>query len=321
MNKTKTIILLASSLALLACSQSGGKESYSAPTGTEVGKEELNVHYAKALTAMEEANAFGVSATGDLKVNAETKGSVKAGEIATETSSSTKVELTNLSASVGMKTVDENVKISAKANGDYIIETKANESTLSSQESLSLNGKASVAAYYADNTVYADFSGAESLFKLFSSDSSAETPLKFKTTVETPKFDWSFITEAMEDLSKSASQSEYIQAKDGAYSFVYTIDPKSISGSVSSVDTGADWSGSIKVWLSFTEGGFTEAGATGSISYNGSVSYSMEGYSYSSSTSGEVSVNLKATFSYGDKVTVDEVSNPDDFVYANSQED
>lgn len=320
MKNAKPILLLASSLLLVGCSQSDqGSSSVVPPTGSEVSEEAMTIHYAKALEAMDEAKAVGMALTGEAKLNYSVESSLTQSEETKTYSKAVKAEISNLSASFGMKKDGDDVKMSAKASANYAYESSVTGTLFASEPSLSYSGNASVSTYYADKTIYIDQTGLSSIISIFNSDPK-RVDLKRKQSVTGPSFDWDSVDEALNKLSEVAASSDSIQAKDGTYSFVYTIDPNTLVDSPSNVlDFKTNVEGDVKVWLSFTEDGFSEAGLSANF---GNVS-SISGEGGWATTSGnseklEVSATLKATFSYGDKVTVEEVADPENYVGENT---
>ncbi len=321
MSKTKPFLLLVSSLTLLGCSQVGSdSNSIEAPTGSEVGKEIVTTHYAKAIEAMNNAKAIGANLVGNASLDISNSSKSTANSITQEYSSSTSLSASDIDAGVAISIGDE-VKMSMKASANYSYSSSATDVTVSSNPSVSSSGKASVAAYLSNSTLYADLTGLSGL--LTAIDSSESVSLKRKTTVETGSVDWNDCADCLDDLAEQASKSEYLQVKEGTYSFVYTIDPSKFATSNSEVSSSNGWGGEFKAWLSFTEEGFTEAGISGNIKYEYAYSFVQNdgSYSYDSSSKVDISANLKASFSYGSNVKVEEVTDPDSYVETNANVD
>lgn len=320
MEKAKTILLLASSLTLLSCqvSQDGSSE-YEAPTGSEVTKEELNLHYAKALEAMSKVTTFGAKVSGEASYSANTSYAQIVDGQKYEKTSLGKIEMKDLSASFAMQ-VDENeeVKASMSAAAKYAFESNASGTFSSTSTNGSKNGSISLKTYYDDETLYIDGTGLSDLLSSLSESTSVEN-LKIKENIKNPEIDWSQLTDYLDKLSEIASDNDYIQAKNGTYSFVYTLGPDSFAGN-SAVSNA--WSGEAKAWLSFTEEGFTELGLSGALNYSYSIDYGDDSANSTSiKTENAISANLKASFSYGGKVTVEEVSDPDSYLFTTSAVD
>ena len=322
MSKSQPFLLLASSLTLLGCSQVGSNSSSSieAPTGSEIEKEVMTAHYAKAIEEMNDAKAIGLALSGEAKVNGSVESYLtQSGENNTY-SQTIKAEISDLSASFAMKLDGEDAKMSAKASAKYAYESSAIGALFDSEPNVSYSGDASAAIYYDEKTLYADLTGLSSLFSIFSTSPELDN-LKLKQAVSSPSFDWEFVDEALEDFSEISDASDFIQAKDGTYSFVYSIDPSALSDSSSETyPINMNWEGNIKAWLSFTDDGFSEAGFTANFAQQESSS-GDEGWGTISGHTNktDVSASLKASFSYGDKVKVEEVSDPDSYVDPSSK--
>ncbi len=321
MNKTKPFLLLASSLTLLGCSQVGSdSNNITAPTGSEVDKEIATAHYAKAVESMNNTKAVGANLVGNVGLDVNNSMSNTANDVTEKYSSSTSLSVSDIDASVAMSIGDE-MKMSMKASANYSYSNNVTGSVVSSDSNVSSSGKASVSAYLSDNTLYADMTGLSSFLAI--SVSSEITSLKYKTTVKTESVDWDDCADYLDKLAEQASKSEYLQVKEGTYSVVYTIDPNKFTSSSSVASADSNWNGEFKAWLSFTEEGFTEAGISGSVKYENAYSFAQSdgSYSYESSSKIEISANLKASFSYGSNVKVEEVSDPDSYVETNANID
>lgn len=310
MEKAKTFLLLASSLTLLSCNQNSD-DSDSLPKGSEVAKEEAEIHYAKALEAMSKAVSFGVKLSGNASISEEYAYSSITPETSLESSSFSKIELNDIDANLAMALSDDDLSASMGVSAGYSFEHNGTSPIYSGESDVSREGNLSLKAYYADRTLYADGTGMSELLSCFY-NSSATPNLKVKTTLDTPSIDWSDLTNKLDKLSEEAAQSEYLQGKNGVYSYVYTLDPAADSDSSSP----GKWSGEAKAWLSFTEEGFTEIGVSGKMNYTSSFDLlnSENSYGTSSKTDIALSANLKANFSYGDSVKVEEVSDPENYV-------
>lgn len=320
MNKTQPFLLLAASLALLGCSQGGDDAtSFAAPSGSEVGKEVVSAHYAKAAEAMSEAKAIGVKLAGSVSYASESSGNENSNGAVATYSASQAISYSDIDATIAMSLGDE-AKASMKASASYSYGANAKGSIYSSASETSASGKASLAAYWAEGTLYGDLSGLADL--LTGSASSSPASLKLKTTVDMPSVNWSACADYLDKLEEIASKSEYIKVNEGTYSFLFTINPSSSSflPGYSSIDAGNGYEGELKAWLSFTEEGFTEAGVSGKVKYEYAYSYDASGSSYHFEAKGklEEALNLKATFSYGDSVKIEEVSDPDSYVDVNA---
>ena len=318
MNKSKPFLLLASSLTLLGCSQGGSNSSsIEAPTGSEVGKEIVTTHYAKAIEAMNSTKAFGANLVGNVGLAVNNTSTVASNGVTMDSSSSTSLSVSDIDAGVAMS-IGDDTKMSMKASANYSYNSNVSGAAVSSDSNVSGSGKASLAAYLSDSTLYADLTGLSGL--LTNVESSEVTSLKRKTTVKVTTVDWNDYAKYLDDLAEQASKSEYLQVKEGTYSFVYTIDPSkfTISTTTDKVSSGT-WNGEFKAWLSFTEEGFTEAGVSGSIKFENAYSFAQNdaSYSYESKSKVEISANLKASFSYGSNVKVEEVTDPDSYVETN----
>ncbi len=321
MNKTKPFLLLASSLTLLGCSQIGSdSNSIEAPAGSEVGKEIVTAHYAKAIESMNDTKAVGANLVGNAGFDISNESANTANGVTERYSSSTSLSVSDIDASVAMNVGDE-AKMSMKASANYSYSSNVTGSVASSDSNVSKSGKASVSAYLSDNTLYADMTGLSSFLAI--SVSSENTSLKRKTTVNVESVDWNDCADCLDKLAEQASKSEYLQVKEGTYSFVYTIDPNKFTSSSSVVSAKNNWTGEFKAWLSFTEEGFTEAGISGNVKYENAYSFAQSdgSYSYESSLKIEISANLKASFSYGSNVKVEEVADPDSYVETNANVD
>lgn len=322
MNKSQPFLLLVSSLTLLGCSQGGSNSSsIEAPTGSEVGKEIVTTHYAKAIESMNNAKAIGANLAGNLGLAVDNSSKVSSNGITMDSSSSTNVSISDIDAGVAMS-VDDDMKMSMKASANYSYSSSASGSAVSSDASISNSGKASLAAYLSDGVLYADLTGLSGF--LTAIESSEATSLKRKSTVKVTTVDWNDYADYLDDLAEQASKSEYLQVKEGTYSFVYTIDPSkfTVSTTTDKISSGT-WNGELKAWLSFTEEGFTEAGVSGSIKYENAYSFAQSdaSYSYESKSKVEISANLKASFSYGSNVKVEEVTDPDSYVETSANVD
>ena len=321
MNKAQPFLLLVSSLTLLGCSQAGSNSSsIEAPKGTEVGKEVVTTHYAKAIEAMNNAKAVGANLAGNASLAINNTDTISTNGVTMNNSSSTNLSLSDIDAGVAMS-VGDDAKMSMKASANYSYSSSATGVALSSNPSVSGSGNASLAAYLSDGVIYTDLTGLSNFLTII--DSSDTTSLKQKSTVKVSTVDWNDYADYLEELAEQASKSEYLQIKEGTYSFVYTIDPSKFATSSSEKTSSDDWSGDFKAWLSFTEGGFTEAGISGSIKYENaySVTRSEASYSYESKSKVEISANLKASFSYGSNVKVEEVADPENYVDTNADVD
>ena len=316
MKKAKTILLLASSLTLLACGQSnkGDADEAKVPTGTEVGKEELNVHYAKALSAMEAATAVGANLKGNAGVHLKTSSDSAYSGITASEGQEVKIAANNLDASIAAsQTSGQEAKASMSFAADVILDKKTTGVEDSDDPDLSYSNHISAKAYFSDKTVYADLTGAASLLSNFTT-ASEEVNWKRKSSVSYSGIDWSGITSFLDNMAKSSSQNDCLKGDGDVYSFVYTIEPAKIEASDSGASASSAWSGSIKAWLSFTEDGFKEIGVSGSVVYDNSVTISKSLGTVSKSTNLTIEANLKCTFSKGDDVKVEEVTNPGDYV-------
>ncbi len=323
MNKTQPFLLLVSSLTLLGCSQIGsGSDTFEAPTGSEVGKEVVTAHYAKALEAMNETKAIGANLAGSVNYVNESSSKITSDGTTEENSWSSKISVSDINVGIAVST-GEQTKASMKASANYSCSSSIKGSSVSSESDTSISGKASVAAYLSDNTLYADLTGLSDL--LVEGSSSAPTSLKRKTAVSISTVDWSDCADYLDSLAEKASKSEYLQVKEGTYSFVYTIDPSSSESLPlpSKEDGDKGYTGEFKAWLSFTEEGFTEAGISGSVKYENAYSFAASdgSYSYDGKMKLELTASLKATFSYGSSVKVEEVTDPNSYVDVNASVD
>lgn len=321
MNKTQPFLLLISSLALLGCSQVGS-DNIEAPTGSTISKDVASVHYAKAIEAMNEAKAIGANLAGSASYASESSSKVTSDGTTTENAWSNKISVSDINAGIAVS-IGEETKASMKASASYSFSSSVKGGGVSSDSDTSASGKASVALYLSGSTLYGDLTGLSGL--LAEGSSSAPTSLKRKTTVNISTVDWSDCADYLDSLAEKASKSEYLQVKEGTYSFVYTIGPSSFESLPLPNNEDADkgYTGEFKAWLSFTEEGFTEAGISGSVKYENAYSFAASdgSYSYEGNMKLEVTANLKATFSYGSSVKVEEVTDPNSYVDVNASVD
>ncbi len=316
MSKSQPFLLLVSSLTLLGCSQVGSSsdKSIEAPKGSEVEKEVVTTHYAKAIEAMNNAKAVGANLAGNATLSRENSSKVASNGVTMDNSSSTNLSLSDIDAGVAMS-IGDDTKMSMKASANYSYSSSETGVALSSNPDVTGSGSASLAAYLSNGILYADLTGLSNFLTIV--DSSDATPLKQKSAIKVSTVDWNDYADYLDDLAEQASKSEYLQIKEGTYSFVYTIDPSkfTISTTTDKISSGT-WNGELKAWLSFTEEGFTEAGISGSIKYENAYSFAQSdaSYSYESKSKAEISANLKASFSYGSNVKVEEVTDPENYV-------
>ncbi len=312
MSNKQPFLLLVSSLTLLGCSQAGSNaNNITVPTGNEVEKEVATAHYAQAVEAMNKTTAFGANLVGGVNVSQEFSTKMVSDGVTTEASSSTKLSVNDISASLAMS-IGDDAKMSAKVSANYSYSRSVTGIEVSGDPNVSQSGKASLATYLSDGTLYADLSGLAD----FLTSSSDSIPLKRKTTVPTQDMSWDAYEDFVDDMAEKASESEYLQVKEGTYSLVYTFDPSTFVDDSGTSEASWSWKGEVKAWLSFTDEGFTEAGISGSLKYESAYSFYNDepSYRYESQAKIELGANLKASFLYGDNVKVEEVADPDSYV-------
>jgi hypothetical protein len=345
MNKTKTFILLLSSAALVGCAQSNVNKKAEAPTGTSVEQKVVDEKLAAAVTKMKETEALGITVSGFATFDYEAENSTTYEGSTESAKMSANAKVSNLSIKAAATDIGKDtMKASASLSTDYTVKSSTTGTYSGATQQIDASGKMSAKAYVADKTVYVDATGMKDAVQKFGNSmggssvsiSIADADLKRKTTIANIA-DWN-IASAWEEIDSEigeiknyASKTEFLQGKNGTYSYLYTASAEKLISEIPGLGnmTGADgtkptFNGEVKAWFTFTEDKFTEIGITSNASMKMEVKtdtnkMSISGYSLPSMQS-ETKLNVsldgsfKVSFAYGDDVKVDSVENPETYL-------
>lgn len=345
MNKTKTLILLLSSAALVGCAQSNVNKKAEAPTGTSVEQKVVDEKLAAAVTKMKDTEALGITVSGFATYAYEAEKSTTYNGSTESAKMSANAKVSNLSIKAAATDIGKDtVKASASLSTDYTVKSSATGTYSGATQQIDASGKMSAKAYVADKTLYVDATGMKDAVKKFgnsmggsnASISITDADLKRKATIANIAdynlaTAWEQIDSNIGDIKKFASTAEYLQGKNGTYSYLYTASAEKLLSQIPgwSSMTGTDgtkptFDGEVKAWFTFTEDKFTEIGITSNASMKMEVKtdttkMSISGYNLPSVQS-ESKLNLsldgsfKISFAYGDDVKVDSVENPETYL-------
>lgn len=319
MKKRNFLFLLAAPLLLVSC---GGGSEEVIPTGDPVSEAEVSTHFKKATENLAATDAIGMKLELSGKATSDML-STTGGYDMKGTSTGT-INATLKAGAKGLRAEKfKDVKASVTGELSMSSESKvevggSSVSASSTESSDSLNGKAGL---YVDNGyIYGDFESIRPIMSIIASITGGEfdedTPLKIKASLiekegdanpipgllETIKWD-EMVDQLKETFSKEI---ETIKTKAGDYAYVFTGDNSVIFGGASTDSASLDVSGETKFSFSFNDLGLTAIGAT----VNGTFKTVVGGVSQTTT----IEASAKASFFYGNNVTVEGVPNPNSFV-------
>ena len=317
MKKRNLLFLLAAPALLVSC---GGNSDEVIPTGETVSETEASAHFKKATESLVASDALGMK----LELNATSNISIKSTSGGYEMTGSSKSEV-GVTLKAGVKGLREEKLSDVKASvtGELSMtaesETKVGGSNASSTTtSDSLKGNA--ALYIDEGYIYLDAESLRPVLQIIASMTGGEFDkyaiLKRKESLVDKESDTNPIPAFLEQIEWDemlaqlketfSKELETIKTKAGDYAYVFKADNSTLFGDASADSSSADISGETSFSVSFNDLGLTALG----VRTNFVVDVSTDGY-YTQKT--EVEASAKASFFYGDNVTVEEVPNPSSF--------
>ena len=318
MKKRNFLFLLAAPLLLVSC---GGGSEEVIPAGDPVSETEVSAHFKKATENLAATDAIGMklelSGKGTSNILSTMEGYDMKG-------TSTGAVHATLKAGVKGLRAEKLKDLKASVTGELSMSTESKMevggssiSASSTETSDSLKGNAGL---YVDNGyIYGDFESLRPIISLIASITGgkfdADSPLKTKASLiekegdenpipallETIKWD-EMVDQLKETFSKEI---ETIKTKAGDYAYVFTGDNSVLFRGASGDSASMNVSGETKFSFSFNDLGLTSIGAT----VNGTFKTSMTGMSQTTT----IEASAKASFFYGNNVTVEDVPNPNSF--------
>ena len=316
MKKRNFLFLLAAPLLLVSC---GGSSEEVIPTGETVPETEVSTHFKKATESLASADAIGMK----LEMNAKSAITIDSasGDYALKGTSKSDV---NATLKAGFKGLREeklsDVKASLTGEISMNAESKmgmGGSEASSTATSASLKGNAGL---YVDNGyLYADAESLRSFLEIIAGATGVkfdkDTSLKGKASLVDKEGDanpiptfleqikWDEVVDQVKDTF--SKELDTIKTKAGDYAYVFKGDSSKIFGTGSTDQTSIDITGETVFSVSFNDLGLTGIG----FETNTTFETSMTGMTQKT----EIEASAKASFFYGNNVTVEDVPNPSSF--------
>ena len=316
MKKRNFLFFLAAPLLLVSC---GGNSEEVIPTGETVPETEVSTHFKKATESLGSADAVG------MKLELSGKGVT---EMKSMTGDSTLTMTTNSTIDASLKAGVKGLRapkaqdIKGSVSGNLGMDSKTTISTdgsdkSSSESSMKANLKA--AAYVDGGYVYFDVGDLGPYLEIIGSitgenitaDANLKGKFSFLKDADYPnpiptfleEIEWDEVVAQAKDTF--SEELDTIKTKAGDYAYVFKGDSSKIFGVSSTDEVSTNISGEVTFSISFNDLGLTALG----FKTNTEISTSAGGIE----TKFSMDLSAKASFFYGDNVTVEDVPNPSSF--------
>lgn len=316
MKKRNFLFLLAAPLLLVSC---GGNSEEVIPTGETVPETEVSTHFKKATESVASADAVGMN----LELNGKS-----AMEMKSTTGGSTLTMTTNGTIDASLKAGVKGLRapkakdIKGSVSGNLGMDSTTTISTDGSDKSStesSMKANVKAAAYVDGGYVYFDVGDLGPFLEIISSitgetitaDANLKGKYSFLKDADYPnpiptfleEIKWDEVVDQVKDTF--SKELDTIKTKAGDYAYVFKGDSSKIFGAGTTDEVSADISGEVTFSISFNDLGLTALG------FKTNTEISTKAGDIETKVS--VDLSAKASFFYGNNVTVEDVPNPTSF--------